>query len=69
MEWIIQSFDRRTDRDGERRFTTESAFLRAAEDLLKSASTGFESAILPDGTIVPNEKAMRALLAASASEG
>jgi hypothetical protein len=26
MEWIIESYDRRTDRDGENRFTTEVAF-------------------------------------------
>jgi hypothetical protein len=25
MEWVIESYDRRTDRDGENRFTTESA--------------------------------------------
>jgi hypothetical protein len=32
MEWIIESYDRRTDRDGENRFTTEDAFIRASED-------------------------------------
>jgi hypothetical protein len=26
MEWIINSYDRRTDRDGQNRFTTEAAF-------------------------------------------
>jgi len=30
MEWIIESYDRRTDRDGENRYTTESAFISAA---------------------------------------
>jgi hypothetical protein len=34
MEWIIESFDRRTDRNGQNRFTSESAFIRAAEELL-----------------------------------
>ena len=33
MEWIIESYDRRTDRDGENRYTTENAFISAAEDL------------------------------------
>ena len=28
MDWIIESYDRRTDRDGENRFTTEVAFIR-----------------------------------------
>jgi len=36
MEWIIESYDRRTDRDGESRFTTEAAFIRAGEDLLRN---------------------------------
>jgi hypothetical protein len=29
MEWIIESYDRRTDRDGQNRFTSESAFITA----------------------------------------
>ena len=37
MEWIIESYDRRTDRDGENHFTTEDAFIRASEDLLRNA--------------------------------
>jgi hypothetical protein len=40
MEWIIESYDRRTDRDGENRFPTESTFIRAAEDLLGNAGKG-----------------------------
>jgi hypothetical protein len=47
MEWVIESYDRRTDRDGENRFTTEAAFLRASEDLLRDAWRGFVSATLP----------------------
>jgi hypothetical protein len=66
MEWIIESYDRRTDRDGESRFATESAFISAAEDLLRNVWKGFESATLPDGTIVPDERALRTLIAAIA---
>jgi hypothetical protein len=33
MEWIIESYDRRTDRDGENRFTSEGAFMSGAEEL------------------------------------
>ena len=66
MEWVIESYDRRTDRDGENRFTTELAFIRAGEDLLRNAWRGFVSATLPDGTIVRDEPALRALIAASA---
>ena len=66
MEWVIESYDRRTDRDGENRFTTEVAFIRACEDLLRNAWRGFVSATLPDGTIVRDERALRALIAAGA---
>ena len=66
MEWIIESYDRRTDRDGENRFNTEAAFIRAGENLLRNAWRGFVSATLPDGTIVRDEPALRALIAASA---
>jgi hypothetical protein len=66
MEWIIESYDRRTDRDGESRFTTESAFISAAEDLLRNVWKGFESATLPDGTIVRGERGLRTLIAAIA---
>jgi hypothetical protein len=34
MEWIVWSCDRRTDRDGQKRFTSESAFISAAGVLL-----------------------------------
>jgi hypothetical protein len=27
MEWVIESYDRRTDRDAEHSFATESAFI------------------------------------------
>ena len=66
MEWITESYDRRTDRDGENRFTTEVAFMRAGEDLLRNGGRRFVSATLPDGTIVQNEPALPALIAASA---
>ena len=66
MEWVIESYDRRTDRDAENRFTTEVAFVRAGEDLLRNGEKGFVSATLPDGTIVRDEQALRALIAASA---
>jgi hypothetical protein len=56
----------RTDRDGENRFTTQVAFTRAGEDLLRNGGRGFVSATLPDGTIIRDEPALRALIAASA---
>jgi hypothetical protein len=52
MEWIIESYDRRTDRDGQNRFTSESAFMRAGEDLLRNGGRRFVSATLPDGTML-----------------
>jgi hypothetical protein len=67
MEWIISSYDRRTDRDAENRFPTESAFISAAQDLLRNVGKGFVSATLPDGTIVRDERALRALIAAYAA--
>ena len=66
MEWVIESYDPRTDRDGEHTFTTEAAFIRAGEDLLCNGRRGFVSATLPDGTIVRDEPALRALITASA---
>jgi hypothetical protein len=66
MEWVIESYDRRTDRDGQNRFTTEDAFIKAGEDLLRNGGRGFVFATLPDGTIVRDERALRALIAASA---
>jgi hypothetical protein len=36
MEWVIESYDRRTDRDGENRFTTEVAFMA----LVQTAGSG-----------------------------
>jgi hypothetical protein len=50
--------------DAEHSFATESAFIGAAEDLLRNVWEGFVSA-LPDGTIVRDEPALRALIAAS----
>ena len=70
MEWVIESYDRRTDRDAEHSFATESAFISAAGDLLLATSgRGFVSATLPDGTIVRDERALRALIAASTRLG
>ena len=66
MEWTIESYDRRTDRDGENRFTTEAAFIKASEDLLRNGGRGFVSATLPDGTSVRDEQALRGLIATSA---
>ena len=65
MEWVIESYDRRTDRDGEHTFTTEAAFIRASENLLRNGEKGFVSATLPDGTIVRDERALRVLIATS----
>jgi hypothetical protein len=65
MEWIIESYDRRTDRDSQNRFTSESAFICAAEELLRSITKGFVSAKLPDGRVL-DEAAMRAVVARAA---
>jgi hypothetical protein len=65
MEWVIESYDRQTDRDGENRFTTEAAFIKAGEDLLRNGGRGFVSATLPDGTIVRDERALRVLIGTS----
>ena len=67
MEWIIESYDRRTDRDAEKRFTTESAFVDAAEELFGNIWRGFVSATLPDGSVL-NEQQLRGLIAHSASK-
>jgi hypothetical protein len=64
MEWVIESYDRATDRDGQNRFTSESAFIRAAEELLRNIRKGFVSATLPDGRVL-DEAAMRALIAST----
>jgi hypothetical protein len=61
MEWIIESYDRKTDRDVQNRFTSESAFISAAEELLGNNWKGFVSATLPDGSVL-DEAAMRALV-------
>ena len=65
MEWIIESYDRRTDRDGQNRFTSESAFISAAEELLSNVRKGFVSAKLPHGRVL-DEAAMRAVVALAA---
>ena len=62
MEWIIESYDRRTDGDSQNRFTSESASISAAEELLRNIRKGFVSAALPDCRVL-NEAAMRALVA------
>jgi hypothetical protein len=40
MEWIIESYDRKTDRDGQNRFTSESAFISAAEEYSATSGRG-----------------------------
>jgi hypothetical protein len=65
MEWVINSYDRRTDRDGQNRFTTEDAFVAAGQDLLHDVRRGFVSAILADGTEVRDVGALRAIVGAS----
>ena len=67
MEWIIESYDRKTDRDGTHRYTTEGAFISAAEELLRNIWKGFVSATLPDGSVL-NEQQLRGLIAHSASK-
>ena len=62
MEWIIESYDRSTDRDSQNRFTSESAFISAVEELLGDIRKWFVSATLPDGRVL-DEAAMRALVA------
>jgi hypothetical protein len=66
MEWIIESYDRRADRDGENRYTTENAFISAAEDLTRNTWRGFVSATLPDGRVL-DEAQLRALIVRAAS--
>jgi hypothetical protein len=66
MEWIIEGYNRRTDRDGENRFTTQDAVIKAGEGLLRNGRRGFVSATLADGTMVRDERALRAVIAASA---
>ena len=65
MEWVLNSYDRKTDRDGQRRFTSEDAFIAAGQDLLNDIWRGFVSAILPDGTEVNDVGALRAIIVAS----
>ena len=62
MEWIIESSDHRTDRDGQSAFTSESAFISAAEEILGNIWKGFVSTTLPGGRVF-DETAMRALVA------
>lgn len=64
MEWIIESYDRKTDRDGTIRYTSEGAFISAAEELLRNTWRGFVSATLPDGRAL-NEQQLRVLIAHS----
>ena len=65
MEWVIESYDRRTDRDGENRYTNENAFISAAEELLRNMLRGFVSATLPDGRVL-DETQLRALVVRAA---
>ena len=40
MEWVIESYDRRTDRDGENRFTTEVPLSRRVRTYSATAGGG-----------------------------
>ena len=66
MEWIIKSYDRRTDRDGENCYATENAFISAAEELLRNMWRGFVSATLPDGRVLDGGEVYRALVVRAA---
>ena len=68
MQWVLNSYDRRTDRDGQNRFTTEAAFIAAGQDLLHDVRRGFVSATLPNGAEVKDVGALRAIVAASAAD-
>jgi hypothetical protein len=65
MEWVLNTYSRRTDRDGQNRFTTEAAFIAAVQDLLGDVWKGFDSAVLPNGTTVKDLTALRAIVAGS----
>ena len=65
MEWIIKSYDLRTDRDAENRYTTENAFICVVEELLRNMWRGFVSATLPDGRVL-DEAQLRALVVRAA---
>ena len=67
MEWIIESYDRGTDRDGESRYATESAFVRAAAELFHNVRRGFVSARLPDGRVL-DEAGLRAMVAGASAD-
>ena len=67
MEWIIESYDRKTDRDGTNRYATESAFISAADELLRNIWRGFVSATLPDGRVLNEQQLRRVLITHSAS--
>lgn len=68
MEWIIESYDRGTDRDGEDAYESQGAFVRAAEELLHNIRRGFVSARLPDGSVL-DEAEMRAMIARTSAGG
>ena len=65
MEWVLNTYGRHTDRDGQHRFATEAGFIAACQDLLRDVWRGFDSAILPNGTVVKDVGGLRALIAAS----
>ena len=68
MEWIIESYDRSTDRDGVDRYTTEGAFVVAADELFHNSRRGFVAARLPDGTVL-NEAGLRDMVASVPAPG
>ena len=52
MEWIINSYDRRTDRTARTVSPPRPLSSQRAGELLRDVWRGFVSAILPDGTEV-----------------
>ena len=59
MEWVIESYDRKTDREEVARIASlqKSAFIGAAEDLLRNVRMGFAiTATLPDGTRIVRDE-------------
>ena len=65
MQWTIKWFDYKTGRSLQDVHITEAGFIAAARGMLRNPSMRFESAVLPNGTLVKDEGALRALVAAS----
>jgi hypothetical protein len=65
MDWVIDRYEHRTDRYARGKYATEAEFIRAAKELLRDPLIRFESATLPDGTVVDGVDFLRVLIAAS----